>query len=135
MRRFGAAFIFLFGLGFVIYALNQSQSDATPHIPMPVAAVAPLVKPPAIKLGQMDRSYGLLEGAFTLTNPNKFAIADIEIACQVTAASGTVIGGYRFTLYQNVAAQKSKTVQGHKFGLWPEQGKSLSCTATGARHA
>jgi hypothetical protein len=83
----------------------------------------------------MDRSYGVLEGSFTLTNENAFAIADAEIICEITAPSGTIVGGYRFTIYDVVAAKKSKAVNGYKFGFWPQQGKSLSCEANKARRA
>jgi hypothetical protein len=89
------------------------------------AAAASL--PPEIKLGQLDRSYGLLEGGFTLKNPNNVPIKDVGILCEVTAPSGTIIHHYRFTIFEIVPAKGEKTVRNYKFGFWPQQGKSISC--------
>jgi hypothetical protein len=85
----------------------------------------------SIELGRLDRSYGLLEGSFTLKNPNKFAIADVKIHCDITASSGTSIDQKDFIVFEAVPAKGQKMVRNFKFGYWPQQGKSIGCHATG----
>jgi hypothetical protein len=97
--------------------------------------VAQGVTPPEVQLGRMDRSYGVLEGTFILKNTNNFPIADASIWCSITAPSGTVIGSYQFTIYEIIPAKGRKTIQNYKFGLWPEQGKSIGCYSASARRA
>src|SRR3954452_12197135 len=87
---------------------------------------SPQTKAIELKWGTVDMSYGLFVGSFTIKNNNSYAVADLRISCQVTAPSGTQVGAYDFTLYEVVGANKSKTVR-HRFGLWPDQGKSVSC--------
>lgn len=79
-------------------------------------------------------SYGLFVGSFTVKNNYSHPVADLRIACDVTAPSGTKVGGYDFTLFQIVGPKQSKTIRGHRFGLWPDQGKSVSCSAISAEH-
>jgi hypothetical protein len=137
MRAFGVLIV-LVGVGAGMLALNKtppadSQSiRAASYIPMPPL---PLLDPPTIKLGTLDSSYGMLQGSFTLTNVNKFAVADAEVTCEITAPSGTVVGNYHFTIFEVLAASKSKTVNNYKFGFWPQQGKSLRCNVQGAGRA
>lgn len=134
MARIGGVLIVLAGVAAIVFVVKQAPSTGAQAVSSQTAAL-PVVFPPGVKLGRMDRSYGVLEGSFTLTNENAFAIADAEIICEITAPSGTVVGGYRFTIYDVVAAKKSKAVNAYKFGSWPQQGKSLSCEANKARRA
>ena len=85
----------------------------------------------SIELGTLDRSYGLLEGSFTLKNPNQFAIADIKVRCDITASSGTTIDQKEFTVFDVVPAKGEKAIRKFKFGYWPQQGKSIGCHTTG----
>lgn len=85
----------------------------------------------SIELGTLDRSYGLLEGSFTLNNPNRFTIADVKVHCDITAPSGTTIEQKDFTVFQVIPARGHRTIKGFKFGLWPQQGKSVGCHTTG----
>jgi hypothetical protein len=85
-----------------------------------------LTEPPLVKLGRLDNSYSILKGKLTLTNTNKYAVADTVINCDVTASSGTTVGGYNFTIYEVLQPSKPKTVD-YNFGFWPQQGKSLNC--------
>jgi hypothetical protein len=98
-----------------------------PEKPLP----AP-VKPPEVKYGELDRSYGVLKGDFTLINTNDFAIRDARMVCDVIAGSGTTIHTYRFDVFEIIPAKGRKTVKGYTFGFWPQQGKSLSCYSTSA---
>lgn len=82
---------------------------------------------PTIKLGKMDSSYGVLAGSFSIVNSNAFAIYDTEIICDITAPSGTRVGGYHFTIFEIVPATGTKEIKNYKFGLWPDQGKSIGC--------
>ncbi|MCO5129768.1 MAG: hypothetical protein M9932_04295 [Xanthobacteraceae bacterium] len=86
---------------------------------------------PKIKIGQLDKSYGMLKGPFILENPNTFPIADVQVSCSVYASSGTAIKEYNFTVYEAVPAKDKKRVTGFNFGFWPDQGKSISCNTVG----
>ena len=138
MRRLGGVLIIIIGICAIVYAVNQTPPAGSEpirpasYIPMPAL---PLIEPPSIKLGKLDTSYGILQGSFTLANANKFVVADAELTCAITAPSGTVVGGYHFTIYEVLAANKSKAVSNYKFGFWPQQGKSMSCDVKGARRA
>lgn len=95
---------------------------------------AKLPPPPSdieIKLGTLDKSYGVLKGDFTLKNNNVFAVADVKIACSIYAPSQTVIKKYDFTIFDVIPAKSSKTIRGHNFGFFPDQGKSVSCSSDG----
>ncbi|MCR6734476.1 MAG: hypothetical protein NVV83_10510 [Afipia sp.] len=122
------------GLGIVAYAAKQG-SEATPPTPAPAAPAAqpvalppePLPELPGLKWGTLDRSYGVLEGDFTLTNTNKFPIKDVILRCDITGGSGTVIRSPTFVVYETVPANGKKTVRKFNFGFWPSQGKSFAC--------
>lgn len=97
----------------------------------------PLLKPPptiAFRMGRdLDRSYGVLQGSFTLTNQHDVDVADVRIRCDVTAQSGTVIETYKFTVFRKIAAGKSTTMRKYRFGYWPQQGERVNCSTEGAR--
>ncbi|ETR77897.1 hypothetical protein X566_09695 [Afipia sp. P52-10] len=86
---------------------------------------------PDITLGQVDMSYSNFKGSFTITNPNGFAIADVRVRCAVYGGSGTSIKDYEFTVYEVVPAKGKKSIQGYKFGYWPDQGKKVGCATAG----
>jgi len=50
-------------------------------------------------------------GTFTIENRNDFAIKDIDVVCQLTGQSGTVVGYTASTIYETVAAHSHKTVR------------------------
>lgn len=89
--------------------------------------------PAEIDLGRLDSSYGALQGSVTVKNPNAFEIKDPEFICVITAASGTEIRRFRTVIYERVPANGRKTVRNHKFGYWPDQGKSIGCEGDLAR--
>lgn len=98
--------------------------------------VTHLEPPPTvlIRMGDdLDRSYGVLRGSFTLTNRNDFAVADVNVKCAVTAQSGTAIDNYNFTVFRRIEPGKATTVRGYKFGYWPQQGDRVNCWTAGAR--
>lgn len=125
------------GVGVFVYAANQA-SNAPPPPPAPTPAEPartayvtadpePILEPPTIKWGTMDKSYSVLEGTFTLSNPNKRPIKDVILRCEITGGSGTVIRSPTFTVYEIVPANGKKTVRKFNFGFWPPQGKSFAC--------
>lgn len=120
---------------FTLFVAILSKVVATLIILPSIANADDKIVSPTLKLGAADKSYGFLVGDISLTNPNDFAIADVVVACMVTAPSGTVLLNYDFTIYDVVKAKAAKTVRAHRFGRWPDQGKSLTCLATGARRS
>lgn len=133
--------LIVIGLVLALITAKMSQSDAptsakgdklsagapatvVPPAPIPKQDIAEL---PIIKFGPLDRSYGVLEGDFTLTNTNKYPIKDVVLNCDITGASGTVIRSPAFTVYEIVPANGKKTVKKFNFGFWPSQGKSFAC--------
>ncbi len=82
-----------------------------------------------IVLGSLDSSYNSLNGDFTIQNPNKFPIADVQIKCGYYGASGTMVRDVDFTIYEVVPANGSKQIRKHRFGYYPDQAKSVSCSA------
>jgi hypothetical protein len=79
-----------------------------------------------IKLGRV------VEGGFTLKNPNDVPIKDVDITCTVTAPSGTAIHHYRFTIFDIVPAKGEKVIKNYKFGYWPQQGERVGCRVVAA---
>jgi len=132
MRRFFAVAI-IGGLIITAWIAAVENQPAPTQTPAKQANAPARVQAPEIKLiGTLDSSYGMLQGSFTLKNLNDFAIADAQIACSVTAPSGTVIHRYDFIIYETLQPNATKTVRNYKFGLWPQQGKSISCRSLGA---
>jgi hypothetical protein len=91
------------------------------------SSITTVVVPPSVKLGSLDSSYGVLRGNLSLNNPNNFSVADTEVVCDVIAATGTVIDRYRFTIFEMISANGSKTINRYQFGLWPQQANTLRC--------
>lgn len=124
--------VLLVAVGYAAFQGFQDMEKAAPRAVPIVQATPPgppAITPPELKLGELDRSYSVLKGDFTLINPNDFSIRDATLVCDVIAGSGTKIHTYRFQVFERIPAKSRKTVRGHVFGFWPQQGKSLSCHA------
>lgn len=120
------------GLDVKAYNERKEKEQATNQAKMPALVVAP-TDVPTLKFEWLDKSYGILRGTFTVSNPNPFAVTDPVVECDIVAPSGTVINQYRFTVYERILANGHKTIKSFEFGLWPQQGKSLSCATLSAQ--
>jgi hypothetical protein len=83
---------------------------------------------PKLTLDRIDSSYGLAKADFRIANGNVFAIADVQIKCEVFAASGTSLRLYDLTVFDVIQPKTTKTIREFKVGFWPDQGKSMSCS-------
>lgn len=106
-------------------------------VPALAEPMRPSLKPPptiAFRMGSdLDHSYNVLRGSFTLTNQHDVDVADVRVRCDVIAQSDTVIDTYKFTVFRKIAAGKSTTMRGYRFGYWPQQGERVKCSTEGAR--
>ena len=67
---------------------------------------------------------------FTITNPTKWRIKDLEITCEHIGPSGTKIDSNVRTIFQIVEAERTKQVKAFNMGFIHSQATSSACTIT-----
>lgn len=69
--------------------------------------------------------------SFRLSNKLAFPVKDIDVSCDVAGASGTGLGTVSKTIYQTVAAGKTRHIKEFNFGLVHSQSQRAGCRVTG----
>lgn len=69
---------------------------------------------------------------FVIKNNNTAPVKDIQVTCEAVAASGTVLGTVKETVYETIAPQKTKRVRDLNMGFIHSQTKSIGCRVTAA---
>jgi hypothetical protein len=64
---------------------------------------------------------------FTIENNNPFSIKDIDIACEIRAQSGTVLGQLAKAIYNLITAGGHKVVRDFNMGVIDDQADRVSC--------
>lgn len=72
----------------------------------------------------------VLVASFHLKNGLPVAVKDIDVTCEVAAASGTVLGSASKTLYQRIPAKGAKRIQDFDVGFINSQAARASCRVT-----
>ncbi|GMO40837.1 hypothetical protein [Bradyrhizobium sp. TM233] len=67
----------------------------------------------------------------TIENTNDFAVKDVDVRCEHTANSGTLIDANTRTIYEAIKPKSSKTVRGFNMGFINTQASRSSCHVTG----
>lgn len=67
---------------------------------------------------------------FTIKNNNTVSVKDIQVTCEAVAASGTVLGTVKETVYETIAPQKTKRVRDLNMGFIHSQTKNIGCRIT-----
>jgi hypothetical protein len=71
-----------------------------------------------------------MKADFTITNNNPFPIKDIQVTCEHSANSGTVIDKNKRTIYEIVPATGKRTFKDFDMGYIHSQAASSSCGIT-----
>jgi hypothetical protein len=69
----------------------------------------------------------IMQATFTITNTNAFPVKDIEVLCEHSANSGTVIDSNRRTIYDIVPANGKRTFKDFDMGFIHSQASKTSC--------
>jgi len=67
---------------------------------------------------------------FTIRNPTKYSIKEIEITCRHSAPSGTEIDSNRRTIYESIKANSSRTFKNFNMGFIHDQATRSRCEIT-----
>lgn len=114
---------------------NESALDASARTPVETPAKATVFPYHNVVIDKMNVSKdGLIfKATFTLKNNNIFDVKDIEVRCDHTAKSGTVIDHNIRTIYEIVKAHGTKTVRDFNMGFINSQAVATQCQVTDAR--
>ena len=77
----------------------------------------------------------LAEMTLKISNDNDYPVKDMEIACQFSGPSGTVIKRKSAHIYEVIAAGKSRTFRRIEFGFIDKQVNGAVCDLADARRA
>lgn len=142
MRKFlGWSLLFiLVAVGFNRYSqITQEVAREDQNKPAAVAAVPAKPAPPS-KLSQVTiekwswqkGGFGaVMIATFVLKNVNEVAVKDIEVTCEHSGNSGTMIDTNKRTIYEILKAKSSKTVTNFSMGFVHSQATKSSCSITG----
>jgi hypothetical protein len=84
-----------------------------------------------VTLDNRDLSYyATFVSDITIKNPNSFPIDATDISCPVLGPSGSMIQRYDFQVSQAIPARGAMTLKKHRFGYWPIQAVSVTCTGS-----
>jgi hypothetical protein len=121
-------------LALVVFVVSISGNHARAQVSMGSPEMAAGVLPLEVKLGSLNNRAMTLKSDLTITNPNGFAIRQIEIMCDVFASSGGMVQRYQFTIREAIPAKGQLTIKNHAFGYWPVQATSITCEGNRAGH-
>jgi hypothetical protein len=127
-----AAFIF-FVVVFAALVGNKGPEKAEPPKPAPHTVTIPPPPEPRTLVTISDFNWakggfgnvGL--GTFTIKNDNTFQVKDVAIRCDFYANSGTSLSRADATIYEVVAAKKSRTFREVNLGFIHSQSSKASC--------
>jgi hypothetical protein len=72
----------------------------------------------------------IMEADFTITNPTSYKVKDLEVECDHSAPSGTVIDSNTRTIYEVVEPKSKKVIKKFNMGFIHSQAASSSCKIT-----
>jgi hypothetical protein len=106
---------------------NAGQSPSAPAPPPDPHTVA-LQSTSITKFSRHKEGFGnVMEATFTIKNDGEMPVKDIQVRCTHSAPSGTVIDSNERTIYEIVAAHKSRTFHDFNMGFIDSQAARSSC--------
>jgi hypothetical protein len=118
----------------VILSREQSQNTLTPADTQAKPTVLPYHNVVIDRLA-VSKDASIFTATLTLKNNNAFDVKDIEIRCDHSAESGTVIEHNTRLIYDIVKARASKTIRDFNMGFIHLQAAATKCAVTDARSA
>ena len=111
-------------------AKSDNEQASPPSLPPIITGRKPDILAdalPDVKITRLVTEYALTTGDLLIKNHNAFPISDVAIECEVLAPSGTAIATFRLTAFLSIQPKTSAALKNYRFGVWPQQGKSMRC--------
>lgn len=120
----------MFVVGFIAWAVSRAEQN-NPALEMHTVQTPKEAAKPNFTLEKFswrkDGFDSVMVADFTFNNKNAFDIKDVEVRCEHSAESGTMIDANDRTIYQLFRGYSARTVTGFNMGFIHSQARRTSC--------